>query len=171
MLALHANLPAPAEGTVASLPFDFSTSPDFYIFDMNSTRNKNAEAHKFGGHPFIDDPRRHFISTRLNDRELSIVESKILDCGLTKSEAVRLLLTHEVLPQKIYGGVNVLSAEAYLKLQPLQSNINQIARWLNKTRPTTISAQNLQAIYKHMKAVEVFLRQLRQYILTSGVQK
>lgn len=132
--------------------------------EQNST-NKSRR----GGRPASEDPRKFIVSGKLNRAEHAQVMSKIRDAGLTRSEAVRLLLLNDRLPEKVFGGIDITSSEAYANLQPLQSNINQIAHWLNKVRPTNIDAETLTRINKNVVVVGKLLQEIRHRILTTGV--
>src|SRR5690606_8535190 len=83
------------------------------------------------GRPVSLNPRIFTVSAKLNSTELDFVLDRVRSSGLSRSEAFRLLLLHEQLPQVIHKGIDVNASAAYQNLQPLQSNLNQIAHALN----------------------------------------
>jgi len=123
-----------------------------------------------GGRPKSEDPRDITISGMLNRAEFASVMEKINASNMRRSEAVRLLLLNAKLPEKIYGGVDVSASAAYVNLQPLQSNLNQIAHWLNKTQAANVTAETLKKINQNVVATYKLVRELRQQILTTGAQ-
>lgn len=92
---------------------------------------------------------------------------KISASGLTRAAAVRMLLLHERLPQTVYGGVDITASQVYAELAPLQSNLNQIAGWLNKARPTEIPKDVIKSIHQNVQITYALVQKLRAEILTA----
>lgn len=118
-----------------------------------------------GGRPAISDPRKITVSTRVNREEFARVMQRMRDTNLTRSEALRLLLLNEHLPQKIAGGIDITVSQAYQKLQPLQSNLNQIAHALNGDRTSQINPDGLKAFVALIRKIEAEVKEIRQEII------
>lgn len=118
-----------------------------------------------GGRPREENPRYHTISARFTRAEYERVLRKILGSGLTKSEAVRILLLNDELPKKVHGGIDPGASESWAKLSTLQANINQIAKRLNESRLGGISVEGAMKIVDYVRAVEVQVRALRAEIV------
>ncbi|TEA79488.1 hypothetical protein [Allopusillimonas ginsengisoli] len=129
---------------------------------------KSGEKNRRGGRPKSDMPRDKFLKVRLSANELKTLDHRLTQSGYTRSEAVRLLVLHERLPEKIHAGLDVSASQAYVKLQPLQSNLNQIAAHLNRVKPLEMSRSDLETIYKNTRVCESLLRKLRAEILTKS---
>ncbi len=119
-----------------------------------------------GGRPYASDPRKISITGKFSRTEFQQVMEKIRASGLTRAAAVRMLLLHEQLPKVVHGGVDVTASQAYAELQPLQSNLNQIAAWLNRVRPTEITKEQAKSIHQNTTAVYGLVQKLRAEILT-----
>lgn len=128
------------------------------------TQNQNIKKKK-DGPPFLENPRRFTVSAKLNKDELDFVLTRIRATGLTRSEAFRLLLLHEELPSVVHKGVDVSASAAYQNLQPLQSNINQIARILNSDRTSQLDLDGVNKIVQFVRKVEGEVKTLRQEII------
>lgn len=134
---------------------------------------KQSTKHK-GGRPRTINPRTHYIKTRVSAEEKAIIEQKIKLSGLTKSEAVRVLLLHDQLPDFYYRGLNPFAIAGFKNLQPLQSNLNQIAHRLNQhvASGARLGDGKLAKIVvqaaKHTRAVEQLIRHFRHELITGG---
>lgn len=132
------------------------------------TNNNADKNHRHrGGRPLTSDPRKISITGKFTRAEFHQVMEKISASGLTRAAAVRMLLLHERLPQTVYGGVDVTASQAYAELQPLQSNLNQIAAWLNKSRPAEIPRETVKSIHQNVVATYALVQKLRAEILTA----
>src|SRR5690606_5822714 len=92
-----------------------------------NTHPASTPARGRGGRPPLADPRRYTLSTKLNKSELATVRARLVTSKLGQSEALRLLILNERLPEKVHAGLDITATQAYQNLQPLQSNLNQIA--------------------------------------------
>lgn len=125
-----------------------------------SNRNK-------GGRPRVPEPRRHRLSVRLTEAEHKRIDELVSESNMSRSEAARLLFFNVDLPKKVAGGVHVDAAKLYTKLQPLQSNINQIAHRLNEQRPTNLSSDQINKITQLVLAAEKTVKDFRSWVLTA----
>lgn len=110
------------------------------------------------------DPRKFTLSTRVSAEEKEMIDVKLLKAGISPATAIRLMLLHENLPNTVEAGVNITAREAYINLQPLQSNLNQIAHQLN-TNPGSIEIQIIQKLVPLLKQIESEVKQLRSEVL------
>lgn len=122
---------------------------------------------KRGGRPRSENPRLCKIAGKFSEAEYVEVCSKIAGAGLTKSEAVRLLLLGEPFPVRLAPELG----ELYAKLQPLQSNLNQIARWMNTTQVDGMSAQNAHTLAQNIERTYKLIRRFRDQLLAAGTGK
>lgn len=118
-----------------------------------------------GGRPRADDPRATKMTVSLTAGEADAFTRQVRAAGMNRSEAIRLLLINADLPAARKTGIDPGASDAYAKLQPLQSNLNQIASWLNKTRPVDLSRSDLETIQKNVAVTYRLVATLRQEIL------
>lgn len=131
------------------------------------TNDSTSKKHHRGGRPYASDPRKISITGKFTRAEFQQVMEKISASGLTRAAAVRMLLLHERLPQTVYGGIDITASQVYAELAPLQSNLNQIAGWLNKTRPTEIPRETIKSIHQNVQTTYALVQKLRAEILTA----
>lgn len=136
-------------------------------------KNQQEKKHR-GGRPRVNDPRAFTISTKVNSQEKALIDSKIKMSGLRNSEAIRVLLLNDKLPDSYYRGLNPFAVKGYQNLQPLQSNLNQIAHHLNQYAAAGARLNNdkltkiVVQTAKHTRAVEQLVRHFRHELLTKG---
>lgn len=139
---------------------------------MNS-KTLQKKQHK-GGRPRVDEPRIHRVYTKLTRSERDLINARVRGSGMSRSEAIRLLLLHDNIPDFYYRGLNPFAAAAFKNLQPLQSNLNQIAHQLNgySRKRIELNDDALSEIVvhtlKHTRAVEQLVKHLRHQFLTDG---
>ena len=134
---------------------------------MNNLSNPTVPQRKRGGRPANPDGKQcRSITAHFSQAEYDMVMSKIHTSGLRKSEAGRLLFLHQDLPKKVPSGVHRHAAQLYAKLQPLQSNINQIAHHLNRQKPTNLNADAIRKITKLVLAAEKTIKDFRNWVVT-----
>src|SRR5690554_6609614 len=122
---------------------------------MHNISNPTVPPRKRGGRPANPDGKQcRSITAHYSQAEYDAVTAKIRAAGLRKSEAGRLLFLHQELPKKVPGGIHRHTTELYAKLQPLQSNINQIAHHLNQQCPKNLSADAIKQIANLVLAAE-----------------
>jgi len=124
-----------------------------------------------GGRPRSQNPLCKFIKARLTESEFNEITERAKRSGLTVADAIRLMLFSEKLPKKIYGGLDISAARAYQNLQPLQSNLNQIAHHLNETRPEVMPHADALQIALIVRQIEDEVRVLRHEIITTNTQR
>lgn len=136
-----------------------------------STKPQEQKKHQ-GGRPKVESPRHIRIYTKLNEAEKRIVDERVKNTGMSRSEILRLLILHDELPDFYYRGLNPFAVKGYQNLQPLQSNLNQIAHELNRYAGARLSNQKLAQIVtqsaKHTRAVEQLVRHFRHELITKG---
>ncbi len=137
------------------------------IMDTNPSITGPKPLHR-GGRPHTANPRRRVVGVRFSDAELAEIQSKISVAGLRHSEAVRLLLLNDVLPTKVFGGTDVGAARAYQNLQPLQSNLNQLAKHMNSDRTAQLSQGGAAKLWDLLKSIEREVKVLRSEVITGG---
>lgn len=134
----------------------------------DQTSNYNAR----GGRPMVGDPRKHTLSTKLNRSELRAVLSRIAASGLKRSEALRLLVLNEELPKVIHRGVDITATQAYQNLQPLQSNLNQIAHAFNVAlsagKLAEVKPERVEAMMRLLQDTASEVKSIRQEILSAN---
>lgn len=137
---------------------------------MNVSTSNQTKPSRRGGRPPAADPRVIVLSTKVNKEEFGTVMQRMAETGLKRSEALRLLILHEHLPKKIMGGLDITASEAYQRLQPLQSNLNQIAHALNAERLSQIPPQGAQALLALIRKIEKEVKVLRQEVIDKKVE-
>lgn len=133
---------------------------------------QNSNFGSRGGRPLVDDPRKHTLSTKLNRSELRSVLSRIAASGLKRSEALRLLVLNEEIPKVIHRGVDVTATRAHQNLQPLQSNLNQIAHAfnvaLNTGKLAEVKPERVEAMMQLLEETASQVKSIRQEILSAN---
>jgi len=120
-----------------------------------------------GGRPKLDNPRTKVVRARLTESEFQTFSDNLEESGLKVFEALRLLVLNAQLPKKIYSGVAPQAAAAWVALQPLQSNLNQLAHWFNSNKVREISIDDARRVGAVISRVESLVKQLRHEILTA----
>lgn len=123
---------------------------------------------KRGGRPRAENPRVVRVSAALTEIEAQHVFAKIQASGLTKSEAIRLLLLGEPLPEMRRVGFDPAALSGYAHLAPLASNLNQIARWFNKARPEQMTMDQARTAHKNIERTYAIVQKFRQELLHAG---
>jgi len=100
-----------------------------------------------------------------------MMTARARDAGLSIAEAIRYLILHDKPPKKVYGGLDVSAATAYRNLQPLQSNLNQIAHHLNSAKSDEIDGINVRELALLFIDLEQNVAQLRSDIVTAPAPK
>ena len=111
------------------------------------------------------DPRRYTLSTKVNKSELATVRARLATSKLGQSEALRLLILNERLPERVHVGIDITAMTAYRNLQPLQSNLNQIAHELNADRTRQIPVEGARALLSLVRKIEAEVKAVRQDVI------
>jgi len=121
-----------------------------------------------GGRIKLEAPLCKSIRVKVTEREHREFMSRVDESGLSMSEAIRLIVFSERIPRKVYGGLDVSASDAYQKLQPLQSNLNQLCHHLNSSRADIADGVNLPALAALVELIEVEVRTLRAEIVAKN---
>lgn len=122
--------------------------------------------------PLAQDPRRFSLNLRLTQQEKQSLDEAAAHQQLTPSALARLLIFSRQLPTVRLAGIDPNGLEAYRKLQPLQSNLNQISHNMNAAARTgdlnkIATRQELSELAKLTFAAHELLRDIRSKLITT----
>lgn len=118
----------------------FKQQRDMVMKKINETRSKRQ-----GPLP-LEDPRRHCVSSRLNQEELELLDSKrgkMKRGEWLRCAALDTFKKEIVVPQ--------LNKEAWLDLAKVSSNLNQIAKQLNSNPTQTTLVAEVNTIVMELR--------------------
>lgn len=118
-----------------------------------------------GGRPKSADPRKFKLTASLSGDEFARATASISAAGLSRSEALRLLVLGAEFPEFQRMGLDPNASAAYANLAPLQSNLNQIAHWFNRVQPLEIDRETTVKIARNIEITYTAVKALRREIL------
>lgn len=114
-------------------------------------------------------------SIRLTPSEREVIKTAAASQRISAGALLRELIFSRKLPQTRTIGTDPGRLEAYQKLQPLQSNLNQLAHHLNTQARAGDSAEITRAQYKTLASAitETYkiLRDLRNDLINADAKK